>query len=168
MPARLPRFSKPGVTTASNSPFPRRSSRSTSASAKFWGVASQGVSLWPILELIVARARICLSPRLPEGVCDDPADDKFLACALAGGARVIVSGDKALLRTSGYGGVRVMTPRQFISLYLEKAHSLAEGAGAAPLAAALKLRDRLAGKKVALVLSGGNLSMEQLRRVVAT
>jgi putative PIN family toxin of toxin-antitoxin system len=79
-----------------------------------------GVSLWPILELIVARARICLSPRLPEGVCDDPADDKFLACALAGGARVIVSGDKALLRTSGYGGVKVMTPRQFISLYLEQ------------------------------------------------
>jgi putative PIN family toxin of toxin-antitoxin system len=79
-----------------------------------------GVALWPILELTVARARICLSPRLPEGVCDDPADDKFLACALAGGARVIVSGDKALLRTSGYGGVNVMTPRQFISLYLEQ------------------------------------------------
>ena len=56
---------------------------------------------------------------------------------------------------------------QAIALYLEKAHSLAEGAGAAPLAAALKLRDRLAGKKVALVLSGGNLSMEQLRRVIS-
>ena len=56
---------------------------------------------------------------------------------------------------------------QAIALYLEKAHSLAEGAGAAPLAAALKLRDRLAGKKVALVLSGGNLSLEQLRRVIA-
>ena len=55
---------------------------------------------------------------------------------------------------------------QAIALYLEKAHNLAEGAGAAPLAAALKLRDRLAGKKVALVLSGGNLSMEQLRRVI--
>ena len=27
---------------------------------------------------------------------------------------------KALLRTSGYGGVNVMTPRQFISLYLEQ------------------------------------------------
>ena len=63
---------------------------------------------------------MCLSLRLPEGVCDDPADDKFLARALAGGARVIVSGDKALLRTSGYGGVRVMSPRQFISLYLEQ------------------------------------------------
>jgi len=79
-----------------------------------------GASLRSIFELIVARARIYLSPRLPEGVCDDPADDKFLACALAGGARVIVGGDKAILSTTGYGGVYVLTPRQFISLYLEQ------------------------------------------------
>ncbi len=84
------------------------------------GTRFPGVALWPILALVVAGARICLSPRLPEKVCVDPADDKFLACALAGGARVIVTGDKALLRTSGYGGVKVMTPRQFISRYLEQ------------------------------------------------
>jgi uncharacterized protein len=76
------------------------------------------LSLEPILELIVARSRICLAPRLPEAVCDDPADDKFLACALAGGARVIVSCDKALLDTTGYGGVRVVTPRGFVTHYL--------------------------------------------------
>lgn len=76
------------------------------------------LSLEPILELIVARSRIYLAPRLPEAVCDDPADDKFLACALAGGARVIVSGDKALLETTGYGGVRVVTPRGFVTHYL--------------------------------------------------
>jgi putative PIN family toxin of toxin-antitoxin system len=76
------------------------------------------LSLAPILELIVARSRICIAPRLPEAVCDDPADDKFLACALAGGARVVVSGDKALLRTTGYGGVRVVTPRGFVTHYL--------------------------------------------------
>ncbi len=50
-----------------------------------------------------------------------------------------------------------------ISLYVEKAHTLAEGAGAASLAAALKLRERLAGQTVALVLSGGNITVEQLR-----
>ncbi len=49
---------------------------------------------------------------------------------------------------------------------LEHTHHLAEGAGAISLAAALKLRDRLAGKKVALVLSGGNLSMDQLRTIL--
>jgi threonine dehydratase len=57
--------------------------------------------------------------------------------------------------------------RAAIRLYLAKAHTLAEGAGAAPLAAALGMRDRLAGHTVALVLSGGNLSPEQLRSIVA-
>ena len=55
-----------------------------------------------------------------------------------------------------------------IVLLLEKIHNLAEGAGAASLAAALKLSDRLAGRKVALILSGGNLSLEKLRDAIAS
>jgi threonine dehydratase len=53
---------------------------------------------------------------------------------------------------------------QAVSLYLEKAKTMSELAGAASLAAALKLRNRIAGKKVALILSGGNMSPEKLRR----
>jgi threonine dehydratase len=53
--------------------------------------------------------------------------------------------------------------RQAIVLMLEKTHNLVEGAGAAPLAAALQLGDRLAGRKVALVASGGNISLGTLR-----
>ncbi len=49
---------------------------------------------------------------------------------------------------------------------LEKAHTLAEGAGAAALAGAIKVRDRLSGKRVAVVVSGGNISMPQLRDVL--
>ncbi len=45
---------------------------------------------------------------------------------------------------------------------IEKTHNLVEGAGAASLAAAFQLRDRLAGKKVAVVCSGGNISLQQL------
>jgi len=56
--------------------------------------------------------------------------------------------------------------RRGIALYVEHARTLAEGAGAAPLAAALKLRERLAGRTVALVLSGGNITVEQLRRAL--
>jgi threonine dehydratase len=56
--------------------------------------------------------------------------------------------------------------RRAIVLMLEQTHNLAEGAGAASLAAAVKLKDRLAGRKVVLVLSGGNLSMEKLRWVL--
>ena len=54
-----------------------------------------------------------------------------------------------------------------ILLLLEHTHNLAEGAGAASLAAAIKLRQRLAGKNVVLVMSGGNLGMDQLRRLLA-
>jgi len=54
-----------------------------------------------------------------------------------------------------------------ILLLLEHTHNLAEGAGAAALAAAIKLGPRLAGKNVVLVLSGGNLSVDQLRRLLA-
>lgn len=52
---------------------------------------------------------------------------------------------------------------QAIGLYIEKAHTLSEAAGAASLAAALKLRKLLAGQTAALVLSGGNITVEQLR-----
>jgi threonine dehydratase len=49
---------------------------------------------------------------------------------------------------------------------VERAHTLAEAAGAAPLAAAYRLRGELAGKKVGLVCSGGNTSVEQLRQAL--
>ena len=53
-------------------------------------------------------------------------------------------------------------------LMIECTRNLVEPAGAAPLAAALRLRDRLAGQRVALVCSGGNISLEQLRGVLAS
>lgn len=56
--------------------------------------------------------------------------------------------------------------KEAIRLYLEHTRNLAEGAGAVPLAAALQLKDRLAGKKVVLILSGGNLSIDGLRDII--
>ncbi len=57
--------------------------------------------------------------------------------------------------------------RQAIQLYLDTIHQLAEGAGAAPLAAALKWKEQIAGKKVALILSGGNLTLEMLKSILS-
>lgn len=54
-----------------------------------------------------------------------------------------------------------------VLLYLEKAKTLAEPAGAAPLAAALSMPERVAGKTLALILSGGNISPEQLRQCLS-
>jgi threonine dehydratase len=55
-----------------------------------------------------------------------------------------------------------------VRLALRATHNLAEGAGAAPLAAAVKLRDRLAGKRVVCVMSGGNIDRATLRKVLGS
>jgi hypothetical protein len=52
---------------------------------------------------------------LTEPVCDDPDDDKFLACAVTAHAEIIVSGDRVLLEASGYEGIQVMTTKDFVS-----------------------------------------------------
>ena len=49
---------------------------------------------------------------------------------------------------------------------LRHTHNLAEGAGVAALAAAKKLKDKLAGQNVAMIMSGGNLDMDTLKEVL--
>lgn len=56
--------------------------------------------------------------------------------------------------------------RQAIRRLLRTTHNLAEGAGAAALAAAWQVRESLAGQKVVMVLSGGNLDLATLRWVL--
>jgi threonine dehydratase len=54
-----------------------------------------------------------------------------------------------------------------VRLALTTTHNLAEGAGSAALAAALKLRGDLAGLRVACIMSGGNLDQAKLKAVLA-
>ena len=54
-----------------------------------------------------------------------------------------------------------------VRLALRTTHNLAEGAGAAPLMAAMKLRGQLAGRTVVCVMSGGNIDRATLARVLA-
>jgi len=49
-----------------------------------------------------------------------------------------------------------------IRLALMTTHNLAEGAGAASVVGAVKIKERLAGKKVVLIMSGGNLDRQHL------
>ena len=53
-----------------------------------------------------------------------------------------------------------------IRLIVETTRQVAEGAGAAAVAAAMARREELAGKTVGLILSGGNITSEQLRRIL--
>jgi threonine dehydratase len=57
--------------------------------------------------------------------------------------------------------------RTAVRSMIETTRNLTEPAGAAPLAAALRLKERLQGKRVALILSGSNITPAQLRELLA-
>ena len=78
------------------------------------------INIRRILDLVVVRSEVCSPAALPQRVCEDPHDDKFFAAALDSRAKIIISGDKHLLRVSGYQGVSVLTPRQFLEQHLTK------------------------------------------------
>ena len=67
-----------------------------------------------ILELVELHADAVVPLEFLKPVCADPDDDKFLAAALTAGAQFVVSGDKALLATNGYKGLRVLSPRKYL------------------------------------------------------
>jgi len=52
-------------------------------------------------------------------VCKDPDDNKFIECAIASNCKMIVSGDKHLLNITGYKGISVLKPRDFMDHYLK-------------------------------------------------
>jgi len=83
------------------------------------------------------------------------------ADTFAGGLAVRVP-DDAALDIICRGAARIVSVseeemRRAMRILFSDTHNVAEGAGAAPLAAALQERPRLAGKRVAIVLSGGNI-----------
>ncbi len=67
----------------------------------------------------------------------------------------------------GFVAAREGEIAQAIRILLSTTHNLAEGAGATGLAGLLLLRDELAGQRVGIVISGGNIDRETLRRVLA-
>jgi uncharacterized protein len=69
-----------------------------------------GADLEPFLVLLVVEAEIVEAPALPTPVSSDPDDDKFLACAIAGGVAAIVSGDRDLLVHDGWRDLPILRP----------------------------------------------------------
>lgn len=76
------------------------------------------VDLAPLLSLVLTSGLLCWPGALPEPVCQDPDDDKFLSCALAARCKNIVSGDAHLVNVSGYRGIKVWRPRTFVDRFL--------------------------------------------------
>ena len=76
------------------------------------------INLGPILELVTISAEMVSPADSAEPICGDPDDDKFFLCAISAACKVIVSGDKHLVVKSGYGGVPVLKPREFVEKIL--------------------------------------------------
>ena len=68
----------------------------------------------PWLKWIEAKARVYEPAPLGKQRSVDPDDDPFLACALASGAKLIVSKDHHLLDMEKPFGVEIMEPRRFL------------------------------------------------------
>jgi len=64
----------------------------------------------PYFEVVEVREKV-------RGVCRDPGDDKFIACALSGSAHFIVSGDKDLTDLKRYQTVRIIKASEFLRLF---------------------------------------------------
>lgn len=77
-----------------------------------------GVNLGPILQLVLSGSELVSTPPLPEPLCRDPDDDKFVACAVAAEAQFLVSGDQDLLALSDVMGVTILSPRTFLDTVL--------------------------------------------------
>jgi len=78
-------------------------------------------TLEALLAMLTVHALLVDAPPLDERVSEDPDDEMFLAAALAANARLIVSGDKHLLRVSGWRGIEVLRARSFVDRYIEPA-----------------------------------------------
>jgi putative PIN family toxin of toxin-antitoxin system len=77
------------------------------------------IDILPIIELMTIHAQLIDVEDFDLSVCDDPDDNKFMECAIASNSKIIISGDKHLLKVSGYQGITVLKPREFVDSYLK-------------------------------------------------
>jgi putative PIN family toxin of toxin-antitoxin system len=76
------------------------------------------IDITPIIELITIHGLLIDTKGVDISICQDPDDDKFIECAVAGKCDIIVSGDRHLLRLVRHEGVRILKPREFVEKYL--------------------------------------------------
>lgn len=88
-----------------------------------------------------------------DGMAVRVPDAEALAIIAKGAARIIQLSDPEIAAA--------------IRAYYEDTHNLAEGAGAAPLAGLLKERDRMAGRRVGVILCGGNIDRPWMQQILA-
>ena len=78
-----------------------------------------GISQQQMISAVLQLTKLVNVKTKIQTVREDPADDKFLECAVDDKANYIVSGDAHLLKIGGYKGTRIVSVRQFLKI-LEK------------------------------------------------
>ncbi|MBR0651263.1 threonine dehydratase [Roseomonas terrae] len=113
------------------------------------GVQAEGAASYA---LSFAAGEVVMTNRADtqaDGMATRIPDPAALAIIRAGASRIVTLPDAAIAEA--------------VRGYWQDTHNLAEGAGAAPLAALLQERDAMRGKRVGLVLSGGNIDLDLFR-----
>jgi uncharacterized protein len=77
------------------------------------------IDISSILHQIDINSDIINPQNLPKPVFENPDNDKFIACALSGKVKIIVSGDKHLLKLSGFKGIMIIRPNEFVDKYIK-------------------------------------------------
>lgn len=109
------------------------------------GVQSAGAPAYALSVAAGHPVEINRAETLADGLAVRIPDPNALAIIRKGAARIVTVPDEAVAAA--------------IRAYWTDTHNLAEGAGAAPLAALLQERDAMAGRRVGVVLSGGNIDL---------
>jgi len=73
-----------------------------------------GLEYDAVLATIVGHGTLVADTTSEEAITVDPDDDKFMLCTRSAGG-IVVSGDTDLLDVSGWQGVQVLKPRDFLS-----------------------------------------------------
>lgn len=62
---------------------------------------------------------LMVNPQLQvTAIKEDPADNRFLECAVEGRAEIIISGDEHLLALKEFQGVTIISPSEFVNMYI--------------------------------------------------
>ncbi|MCD6152218.1 MAG: putative toxin-antitoxin system toxin component, PIN family [Deltaproteobacteria bacterium] len=76
------------------------------------------IDIFQIIELVTVHGQFVDTTGLDITICEDPDDNKFIECAIASDTKIIVSGDNHLLKITGYQGITILKPREFVDRYL--------------------------------------------------
>jgi putative PIN family toxin of toxin-antitoxin system len=66
---------------------------------------------------LIAEQALWIEPQEKlDVIAADESDNRYVECAVAGGAQYIITGDEHLLELGEYEGIRVLTPAAFVAL----------------------------------------------------